>query len=91
MAVPIHPGHYFYKHTVIYAPRVMKGSCLSTSGQPLVGQIRSRRICHSFATAMQFEIHWIYKNEYPAYSTSKLWLKRDLKIKPLFIFSLNDY
>ncbi|WP_162473426.1 hypothetical protein [Xenorhabdus nematophila] len=31
-----------------------------TGGQPLAGQIRSRRICHSLAAALHLEIHWVY-------------------------------
>ncbi|WP_099119443.1 hypothetical protein [Xenorhabdus cabanillasii] len=30
-----------------------------TGGQRWAGQIRSRRICHSLATATQLEIHWV--------------------------------
>ncbi|WP_237388249.1 hypothetical protein, partial [Xenorhabdus sp. Sc-CR9] len=31
-----------------------------TGGQPLAGQIRSRRICHSLAVALHLEIQWVY-------------------------------
>ncbi|AYA40667.1 hypothetical protein D3790_09695 [Xenorhabdus nematophila] len=31
-----------------------------TGGQPLAGQIRSRRICHSLVASLHLEIHWVY-------------------------------
>ncbi|TYL42611.1 hypothetical protein FDP13_11495 [Dickeya sp. ws52] len=31
-----------------------------TRGQPLAGQIRSRRICHSVAVFLQLELFWVY-------------------------------
>ncbi|OTA21686.1 hypothetical protein Xbed_00436 [Xenorhabdus beddingii] len=31
-----------------------------TGGQPLAGQIRSRRICRSLAVALHLEIHCVY-------------------------------
>ncbi|WP_237387216.1 hypothetical protein [Xenorhabdus sp. Sc-CR9] len=37
-----------------------------TDGQPLAGQIRSRRICHSLAVALHLEIQWVYSFYYTA-------------------------
>ncbi|WP_323854576.1 hypothetical protein, partial [Xenorhabdus koppenhoeferi] len=50
-----HPGHI-----VIYAPGDYERLLPFTGGQPLAGQIRSRRICHSLAVALHLEIQWVY-------------------------------
>ncbi|MZG23452.1 hypothetical protein E4659_16210 [Dickeya dianthicola] len=31
-----------------------------TGGQPLAGQIRSQRICHSLAVFLPLELFWVY-------------------------------
>ncbi|MBD2812837.1 hypothetical protein ID853_18660, partial [Xenorhabdus sp. Vera] len=49
-----HPGHI-----VIYAPGDYERLLPFTGGQPLAGQIRSRRICHSLAVALHLEIQWV--------------------------------
>ncbi|WP_237387439.1 hypothetical protein [Xenorhabdus sp. Sc-CR9] len=54
LAALAHPGHI-----VIYAPGDYERLLPFTGGQPLAGQIRSRRICHSLVAAMQPEIHCV--------------------------------
>ncbi|PHM39852.1 hypothetical protein Xmau_02453 [Xenorhabdus mauleonii] len=60
LAALIHTGHRFYKYTVIYALGDYERIRPLTGGQPLVVQIRFRRMRHSLSAVTHLEVQRVY-------------------------------